>query len=105
MVAADIRLDDPCRVDIFLDCVVEHIVLIKHLDKMWVRFLCDKDQCGAEDRRYDQHDNGDRHTDGHCHDQGKYDHDRRPCQQTDGEHIRHLHVRDIRGHPCHKAGC
>ena len=41
---------DTRRIDIFLHDIVQNVVLIKHSDKMRVRFLCDKDQRAAEKR-------------------------------------------------------
>ena len=44
MVFTHIRLDHARCIDILLNSIVEHIVLIKHLDKMGVRFLRNKKQ-------------------------------------------------------------
>ena len=54
MVFTHIRLDHARCIDILLNSIVEHIVLIKHLDKMGVRFLRNKKQHSSEDRNRDQ---------------------------------------------------
>ena len=68
MFAPDIRLYHAGSVDIFLDGIIEYVVLVKHLDKMRVRLLRDIDQHTAEDRHHGKQQKRDRHIDRQRHD-------------------------------------
>ena len=104
IVFTHIRFDHACRIDIFLHRVVQDVIFIKHLDKVRMRFFRDPDQHTSQDRYRNKEDQRDRNADRHRHDQRKNDHDRRSRQQTDGKHICHLHVRNVRRQPGHKPG-
>ena len=104
MIPADICFDDSRRIYVLLHRIIQHIILVKYLDEMRMSHLRDQDQRNPKDRRYNHHDNCNRHADRHRHDKGQHDHDRRSREQADRKHIRHLHVRNIRSHPGDKAG-
>jgi len=103
MVFPNVRFHDAGCVDVFLNDIIQFVIFVKHLDKMRVRFLCDKDQKSSQNRNRDQHHKCDRRTDRHRHDQGHHDHDRRSCEQTDRKHIRHLYIRNVGRQSCHKT--
>ena len=104
MIFPYISLDHSGSVDIFLHRIIQHIVLVKHLLKILVGAFGDKDQGKSQQRNGNQEDQSHLHVDGHGHDPGKNDHDGGPGQHTDGHHVSHLYVGDIRGQPGDQTG-
>ena len=90
-------------IDIFLNRIIQFIILIKYSDKMWMRLLRNKHQCSTKKRDYDQEQKCNLYIDQQCHDPGKKNHDRCSCQKADTHHICHLHVRNIRRHSCNQT--
>ena len=57
-------------VDVFLNGIVQLIVLVKYFDKMRMCFFCNVHQCAAENRDHDQEQKCDLDIDQKCHDPG-----------------------------------
>ena len=104
MLLPHICLHDPGRIYILLHSIVQHIILVKHSDKVGMCLLGNKDQHAPQYRDRDQHEEGNLQADRCCHDPGEHHHDGGPRQHADREHKGHLHVGDICRQPRHKTG-
>ena len=98
-------LDYTGCINVFLNRIVQLIILIKYLDKMRMCFFCNIDQRSSENRNYNQEQQSDLYIDKKCHDPGQKHHDRGSCQKTDTHHVCHLYVCDIGCHSGDKTGC
>ena len=98
-------LDNTSCIDIFLNRIIQFIILIKYLYKMRMCLFCNKQQCSAKKRDNNQEKQGNLYIDHQGHDPGKKYHDRCPCQKADTHHICHLDICNICCHSCDQSRC
>lgn len=51
---SDKSLHHTGRIYVFLNRIIQHIILVKHLDEVGMGFLCNKDKGSAKKRNHDQ---------------------------------------------------
>ena len=68
MILTNISLNHAGCIYIFLHRIIQHVILIKHLNKMRMRLLGNKDQHAPQNRDHGKQKKRDRHVDGESHD-------------------------------------
>ena len=97
VVLAHVALDHAHAGDVFLDGLVERIVLVEHAGKDRAHLIDDEEQAKAQQRNNDQVDHGDAAAHGVGHGKGKDQHQRRAHGDADEHHKGLLHVVDVGG--------
>ena len=97
VVLAHIALDHAHAGDVFLDGLVERVVLAEHAGKDRAHLIDDKEQAKAQQRNDDQVDHGDAAAHGVGHGKGKDQHQWRAHGDADEHHKGLLHVVDVGG--------